>query len=87
MTNKHERTLLAIFEEPVRANVNWKDIEALFHYYGATISEREGSRVAVYLNGRIAIFHRPHPEKETDKGALRSVRKFLVNAGVLPAEE
>lgn len=77
----------AIFEEPVRANVNWKDVEALFRYYGATISEREGSRVAVFLNGRIAIFHRPHPEKETDKGALRSVRKFLVNAGIHSPKE
>jgi len=34
------------------------------------------------LNGVIAVFHRPHPQKETDKGALKSVRRFLKNAGV-----
>ena len=34
------------------------------------------------LNGVVAVFHRPHPRKETDKGALKSVRRFLMNAGV-----
>jgi len=29
-----------------------------------------------------AVFHRPHPRKETDKGALRSMRRFLLEAGV-----
>ncbi len=27
-------------------------------------------------------FHRPHPRKETNKGAVKSVRKFLEAAGV-----
>jgi hypothetical protein len=31
-----------------------------------------------------AVFHRPHPEKETDKGALKSVRRFLKEAGIEP---
>jgi len=34
------------------------------------------------LNNVVAVFHRPHPQKETDKGALKSVRRFLENAGV-----
>lgn len=25
----------------------------------------------------LAVFHRPHPGKETDKGALKSMRLFL----------
>lgn len=87
MTNKHEKTLQEIFEDPIRSNINWKDIEKLFLALGARVSEREGSRLAVYLNGVVAIFHRPHPEKETDKGAVKSVRKFLATAGVRPAEK
>ena len=35
----------------------------------------------------LAVFHRPHPQKETDKGALVSLRKFLENADVTPKEE
>ena len=40
----------------------------------------------VYLGGVRVVFHRPHPQKETDRGALRSVRRFLVEAGVEPEE-
>lgn len=87
MTTKHDKLLKLIFENPVRSNLNWMDIEKLFIALGGRVSQREGSRVAVYLNGVIAIFHRPHPEKETDKGALRSVRRFLLNAGINPPEE
>lgn len=49
---------------------------------GATISEGNGSRVRVKLNQERAVFHRPHPDRNTDKGAVKSVRKFLMNAGV-----
>ena len=31
-----------------------------------------------------AVFHRPHPQKKTDKGALKSVRRFLKEAGFTP---
>ncbi|BAY84341.1 putative HicA protein [Calothrix parasitica NIES-267] len=31
-----------------------------------------------------AVFHEPHPEKETDKGAVKSVREFLLKAGIEP---
>ncbi|MHB8346698.1 MAG: type II toxin-antitoxin system HicA family toxin [Acidiferrobacterales bacterium] len=86
MNNKHRKTLTDVFTEPVRANVLWSDVEALFHALGASVEERSGSRVGVALNGARAVFHRPHPEKETDKGALKSVRKFLLNAGVEPAD-
>lgn len=51
---------------------------------GAELSEGRGSRVRVALNGVRAVIHRPHPRKETDKGALRSVRRFLDEAGVKP---
>ncbi len=84
MNRKHRRTLEAVFRKPEPAGINWNDIEKLLWNLGATVSEREGSRIAVLLNGRIAVFHRPHPRKETDKGAVKSVRKFLENAGVKP---
>ena len=82
--NKHRKTLEAIFEKPERANIEWKDIEALFVALGAEISEGSGSRVRVALKGVRAVFHRPHPQKETRKGAVKSVRRFLEAAGVKP---
>ena len=82
MNSKHKKTLDAIFDNPVRSDVKWSDIEALFFNLGADISEGSGSRVRIALNEIRAVFHRPHPKCETDKGALVSVRKFLINAGV-----
>jgi hypothetical protein len=82
MTGKHSKTLKDIFETPIRADVNWSDIESLFVALGAEVSEGRGSRVRVALNGVRAVFHRPHPERVTDKGALKSVQRFLKEAGV-----
>lgn len=51
---------------------------------GAEISEREGSRVGVFLFDQIRVFHRPHPSPNTDKGAVSSIRKWLKENGVMP---
>jgi len=84
MKARHRRTLEAIFAVPVRANVLWADIESLLIACGAEISEGRGSRVRIALNGVRAVFHRPHPQKETDKGSIVSMRRFLTEAGVRP---
>ena len=84
MDRKHRKTLEAIFEKPERANIAWRDVEALFIALGAEISEGSGSRVRVALRGVRAVFHRPHPRKETNKGAVKSIRRFLETAGVKP---
>ena len=79
---KHQKTLHAIFTEPVRANIPWADIEALLAALGAERDEGGGSRVRFVLNGIRAVFHRPHPQKETDRGAVKSVRRFLEEGGI-----
>lgn len=84
MKSKHRKTLQAIFENPVRSNIPWVDIESLLIACGAEISEGRGSRVRIALNNVRAVFHRPHPRKETDKGAVISMRRFLIEAGVEP---
>ena len=82
MNNKSKKTYKRILQDPVQSNIEWSDIEALFISLGAKISEGSGSRVRVELNDERAVFHRPHPESTTDKGAVKSVRRFLENAGV-----
>lgn len=84
MNAKHAKTLEAIFSDPVKAGIYWRDIVALFKAAGAEVGQGDGSRVRVRLNGVRATFHEPHPEKTTDKGAVKSVRLFLENAGVKP---
>ncbi len=82
LSKKQQKMLDSIFENPIRADVEWKDIESLLIGLDADISEGRGSRVRIYLNGIRAVFHRPHPRKETDRGALKSMRHFLIEAGV-----
>lgn len=84
LKKKHQTTLNAIFAKPVQSGIAWKDIEALLEALGAELSEGRGSRVRIALKGRKAVFHRPHPHKETDKGAVVSMKRFLTEAGVKP---
>ena len=84
MNRHHRKTLQAIFTQPVPGNIRWPEVEALLNALGATLRERAGSRVAVLLQGRVAVFHRPHPRPDLDKGAVRDVRRFLESAGVRP---
>lgn len=84
MNNKHRKTLQAIFDEPTRSDIEWKAIEAMLVAVGAEISEGSGSRVRIAFKGVRAVFHRPHPRKEADKGAVKSMRRFLESAKVMP---
>jgi len=84
ISNRNDRTLRAIFTAPARADVRWSDIETLLRALGTEITEGAGSRVRVKLSGVRAVFHRPHPRPETDKGALVAVRRFLQEAGIDP---
>ena len=82
MKKKHAQTVSRLFSRPVSGNIPWRDIEALFLELGASIEEREGSRVKVVLFNEVRIFHRPHPSPDTDKGAVASIRKWLEDNGV-----
>lgn len=82
MNRKQATTLQHIFENPIRADIDWKDVESLLIALGAELSEGNGSRIRIKLNNERAVFHRPHPERVTDKGAVKALRLFLINAGV-----
>jgi len=84
MIKKQRQTLYKIFEKPERPDILWNDIEGLFKALGAEISEGRGSRVRVALKEVRAVFHRPHPQRVTNKASIRSVRRFLLEAGVKP---
>ncbi len=80
---KAPKTLERIVARPERADIPWKDIEGLVIALGGDISEGRGSRVRLHLNGVRAVFHRPHPKRVTDKGAVNSMRRFLKEAEVI----
>ena len=82
MNNATRKTYYEVYKDPTQSNIKWTDIEAMLRSLGAEITEGNGSRIRVKLNGVRAVFHRPHPENTTEKGAVKSVRKLLDNAGV-----
>ena len=84
VSSKNERTLKSIFANPARADIRWADIENLLRALGAEITQGSGSRVRITLNGRRMVFHAPHPQPTIVKDAVRSMRRFLQEAGAEP---
>jgi hypothetical protein len=84
VNRRHRETLDKIFQTPVPASLEWRDVEALFLALGAKTVEGRGSRVRFELNGVVATFHRPHPEKEAKPYQIRDARRFLQQAGIKP---
>ena len=84
MNSKQRKTLEAIFADPVNASISWSNIESVFRAYGGTIKEGRGSRVWFIWETQVAVFHRPHPQPTTDKGAVKSVRRYFTKIGLKP---
>lgn len=84
MNNKHRKTLLAIFNDPINGNIEWRRIESLLIALGCEKVEGSGSQVTFILYGERADFHRPHPQKEALRYRIKDVRLFLKRAGIKP---
>ncbi len=90
LNSKQRRTLRAIFTEPTRADVSWKDFESLVKALGGEWSKggrTGGSRRRAKLNGIKGLFHHPHPGPVMKKGSVDSAKAFLRNAGATPEKE
>ncbi|HEX8590136.1 type II toxin-antitoxin system HicA family toxin [Pseudomonas sp.] len=84
MNNRQAGTLKIVFSRPVPNNLEWSRLESLFTGLGARTIEGNGSRVRFELNGVVATFHRPHPDKDAKPYQVRDARAFLEHAGVTP---
>jgi hypothetical protein len=85
VNKKQRKTLETIFKKPIQSGINWNDVEHLIIALGGEIDHsRAGSRVGFLFNGKVTVFHRPHPGKEMDKGAVKNLRDFLELCGVIP---
>jgi hypothetical protein len=83
LNSNQTKTLKAIFSVPVRSDLKWIEIEAFLKHLGARIQQGNGSRVRVFLNGKVGSFHEPHPtNREVCKCTVKAVRDFLENAGI-----
>ena len=84
VNSKHKKTLAALFAMPTPATVVFADIEVLLKALGASVLEREGSRVKVELQGEQWRPHRPHPGKEAKRYQVEEIRELLERPGIHP---
>ena len=84
MNATHQKTLIALFTDPVSKSLEWRRMEALLVAIGCQVIEGNGSRVRFEKDGVIAAFHRPHPAKEVKPYQLRDARQFFENLGAKP---
>jgi hypothetical protein len=83
MSQKHQRTLDAIFTDPVSSNIHWREIESLLRSLGARVEPGHGARFRVVLNGMEGTLHRPHHTASASKQDVRHLRDFLARCGII----
>jgi hypothetical protein len=81
---KTEMSDSAELHQSVLRVVLYAMMELVQNIDSADISEGRGARVRIALQSVCAVFHRPHPQKETDRGAVMSMHRFLIEAGIEP---
>lgn len=84
MSRKHDSQLSAIFHDPVSGNIHWREVESLLHYLGAEIVPAHGARFHVTLNEIECFLHHPHQSNVCERGQIKSLRDFLLRAGIAP---
>lgn len=82
MSQKHQRVLQSILQEPVSGNIHWREVESLLLHLGAVIEPGHGARLKVELNGVEGTLHRPHHSGVCSKQDIRHLRDYLAQVGV-----
>ncbi|CAA9891032.1 conserved hypothetical protein [Candidatus Methylobacter favarea] len=83
--SRHLNLLRAIFQDPVNANIHWREVESLLHHLGAAIEPIHGARFRVVLNQFEDILHHPHHSNECTRQDIKQLREFLAHAGISPS--
>ena len=79
--NHHQRKILhAIFAHPVNANLEMKNVSAVFNGLGAETGRRTKNRVGVKLHGKETTLHLAN--HTLSRAEVIEVRKFLEACGV-----
>ncbi len=85
MSTKHAHLIRAIFQDPVSANIHWREVESLLNHLGADIEQLTGARLRVVLNGVENVLHRPHHSNVLNRQDIKHLREFLAHARVTPS--
>ena len=82
MSHKHAHLMRSIFQDPVPANIHWREVESLLNHLGADVQPAHGARFKVILNGIETVLHHPHNSSTCSKTDIKAIRDVLAHAGV-----
>lgn len=82
----HAALLRTIFQEPINANIHWREVESLLHHLGAETESLNGNRLRAKLNKVESVLHRPHHGHTLDRNGIRALRGFLAGARMTPSQ-
>ncbi|RLA25247.1 MAG: hexulose-6-phosphate isomerase [Gammaproteobacteria bacterium] len=82
MNSKQQKIFSTLFDNPVKKNIKWSDIEKLIVGVGGQISQGDGSRVRIVIGGQSLNIHTPHPQKELKPYQVRAIRKLFIDQGI-----
>ncbi len=85
--SKHKHVLHTIFQDPISANMHWREVESLLNHLGATVKPTHGARFHVTLNKIEIILHHPHQSSECTRQDIKQIREFLIQAGIQPESD
>ena len=84
MNSKHQKTLKSLFDDPVKKNIKWSDVEKLIVGVEGQIRQGDGSRIRIVLGEQSLNIHTPHPQKELKPYQVRAIRKLFIERGIEP---
>ena len=84
MNAKQRTALRLVYKQPTSASVVFSQIESLVLALGGTVTEREGSRIKIALQGEQWHCHRPNPGKEAKRYQVEECRELLQKLGIEP---
>ncbi len=82
MSHKHAHLMRSIFQDPLSANIHWREIESLLLHLGADIEPSHGARFKITLNKVEGFLHHPHNSSTCSKTDIKALRELLTHAGV-----
>lgn len=84
MNSKQQKTLKSLFDNPIKRNIKWADVESLIAGVHGQINQGNGSRIRIVLGEQSLNIHTPHPHKELKPYQIRAIRQLFIEQGLKP---
>lgn len=82
MSHKHHALMRAVFQDPISANIHWREVESLLNHLDAELEPAHGGRFRVRLNGQEDFLCAPHHGAACTRDLIKHLREILLRAGL-----